>query len=75
MQITVIKKNELSVFTLPNNDQEAGSNYFWITDYEVGKLINLVSAEFHDGRWTLISNQNAYIIDKDNRVISEVILN
>lgn len=41
MQLTLIKKNKLSVFILP----EKVSGSYWITDFENGKKLNLLSVE------------------------------
>ena len=72
MQLTIIKKNELNVFTLPKNT--TGEGFFWITDYENGKKINLISVEYENGAWNLISNQNAFVLDNQNVMVPQVIL-
>lgn len=70
MQVTVIKKNDLNIFTLP---KKINGN-FWITDYENGKKINLVNIEATENGWQLISNQNAFVLDKQDVMIPYVIL-
>ena len=65
MQITIIKKNKLSVFSLP----EVVQGNYWITDYENGKKINLLNVEAKDGKWQLVSNQDAFITDKDGIMV------
>lgn len=72
MQITVIKKNELNVFPLPNHNM--GSEYFWITDYENGKLLNLINLQLINNEWVLISNQNAYILDAQKVMVPQVVV-
>ena len=70
MQVTVIRKNELNIFTLP---KEVSGN-FWITDYENGRKINLVNIEATKEGWQLISNQDAFVVDPKNIMIPYVIL-
>ena len=65
MQITIIKKNKLSVLSLP----ETVSGNYWITDYENGKKINLLNVEAKDGKWHLVSNHDAFITDKDGIMV------
>ena len=59
MQVTVIRKNELNIFTLP---KDINGNY-WITDYENGRKINLVNIEATKEGWQLVSNQDAFVVD------------
>lgn len=70
MQITIIKKNKLNVFTLPKKI----SGNFWITDYENGRKINLINIEATDNGWQLISNQNAFIVDNTDIMVPYVLL-
>ncbi len=70
MQVTVIRKNELNIFTLP---KEINGN-FWITDYENGRKINLVNIEATKEGWQLISNQDAFVVDAKNIMVPYVIL-
>jgi len=70
MQVTVIKKNELNIFTLPKSI----NGNFWITDYENGRKINLINIEATEQGWQLISNQNAYILDNNDVMIPYVLL-
>lgn len=70
MKITVIKKNRLNNFTLP----EKISGNFWITDDENGKKINLINIEAQDNNWTIISNQDAYLVDNNDILIASTIL-
>ena len=70
MQITIIKRNDLAVFVLP---PKINGN-FWLTDYENGKKINLINIEATENGWTIISNQNAFILDKQEIMIPQVIL-
>ncbi|MCI8575159.1 MAG: type VII secretion protein EssC [Bacilli bacterium] len=70
MQVTVIRKNELNIFTLP---KEINGN-FWITDYENGRKINLVNIEATKEGWQLVSNQSAYVVDQKNIMVPYVIL-
>lgn len=70
MQVTVIRKNELNIFTLP---KEVNGN-FWITDYENGRRINLVNIEATKEGWQLISNQDAFVVDGKNIMVPYVIL-
>lgn len=70
MQITVIKKNQLNIFTLP---KEMIGNY-WITDYENGRKINLINIEATTNGWQLISNQNAFVLDNKDIMIPYVLL-
>ena len=59
MQITIIKKNDLSVFVLP---PKINGN-FWLTDYENGKKINYMSY--------IKQMQN----EECNRAINEIFIN
>ncbi len=70
MQVTVIRKNELNIFTLPKTI----SGNFWITDYENGRKINLINIEATENGWQLISNQEAFIVDQNNILVPNVIL-
>jgi len=70
MQITVIKKNKLNIFTLP----KSVNGNSWITDYENGRRINLVNIEATENGWQLVSNQNAYVIDKNEVMVPFVLL-
>ena len=54
MEITIIKKNQLTVFNLPKN--VIGS--FWINSFDNGKKRNILNVEAVDGSWQLISNEN-----------------
>jgi len=71
MQLTVIKKNKLNVFVLP---QEINGTH-WITDFENGRKINLLNVEANNNKWELISNDDAYVIDKNKNMIPRTILN
>jgi len=68
MLITIIKKNKLNTFSLPENV----SGIHWITDFENGKKINLLSIEAKDGHWQLISNHDAFAIDQNGVMIPYV---
>ena len=70
MQLTIIRGNKLSVFNLPK--QVSGS--YWITDFENGKKINLINVEAGQDGWTLISNQDAYIMNNKEEMIPNIIL-
>ena len=70
MQITIIKKNKLNVFTLP----EKISGNYWITDFENGKKINLINIEATENGWNIISNNDAYIVDNNDVMIPYTIL-
>ena len=70
MQITIIKKNKLSLFILPDNIN--GSH--WITDFENGKKINLINVEATENGWNLISNQDAYVVDNNDTLVPYTIL-
>ena len=70
MQLTIIKKNKLNVSSLP--EQIEGNQ--WIIDWENGKKINLLNVEADNGKWKLISNQDAYAMDNKGTVIPEVYL-
>ncbi len=70
MQITVIKKNKLNVFTLP----KVVNGNFWITDYENGRKINLINIEATENGWQIISNQNAFVVDNKDIMIPYVLL-
>lgn len=65
MQLTLIKKNKLSVFILP----EKVSGSYWITDFENGKKLNLLSVEEYEGKWRLVSNQDAFVVDSNNVMV------
>lgn len=71
MQLTLIKKNKLSVFVLP----EIINGIHWITDFENGRRINLLNVEAYNGTWELISNEDAYIVDKDKNMVQKTVLN
>lgn len=70
MQITIIKKNKLSLFTLP--EKPNGSH--WLTDFENGRKINLINIEAQDQGWKLISNHDAFILDQNNIMVPNVTL-
>ena len=70
MQITVIKKNRLNIFTLP----EKISGNYWITDYENGKKINLINIEAEDNNWKIISNQDAFLVNNNDVLIPSEML-
>ena len=70
MQITVIKKNRLNTFDLPKKIE---GNY-WITDFENGRKINLINIEAIDNKWHVISNPDAFIVNKNNQIIPNVSL-
>ncbi len=70
MQITVIKKNKLSIFMLPERIQ--GSH--WITDFENGRKINLISIEGTKNGWQIVSNQDAFIMDNNELLVPYTIL-
>ena len=70
MQVTIIKKNKLSIFNLPKNVN--GS--YWITDFENGKKINLVSIEGTNEGWQLVSNNDAFVVDNTDLMVPYVIL-
>lgn len=70
MQITIIKKNKLSIFTLPI--EVKGS--YWITDFENGKKVNLVNVEATKGSWNLISNDETFIVGKNEEAIPSTLL-
>ena len=70
MQLTIIKKNKLSIFTLPEN---VNSSY-WITDFENGRRINLINIEAVENSWKIISNQEAFIVDNKDIMVPSAIL-
>ena len=70
MQITIIKKSRLTLFTLPEKIE--GS--YWITDFENGKKINLINIEAENNTWKLISNQETFVIDQKEILIPNVLL-
>ena len=70
MLITILKKNKLNTFTLPENV----NGTYWISDFENGKKINLLNVEAKNGQWELISNQDVYIVDDKGVMIPSVIL-
>ena len=70
MEITIIKKNQLNVVTLPKTIQ--GSS--WLTDYENGKKINLINIEAVDDKWQMNSNENVFVIDGNDVMVPSVVL-
>ena len=68
MQITIIKKNKLNTINLP----EAVVGTHWITDYDNGKKVNLLSVEAENEKWKLISNDDTCVIDNKNIMIPYV---
>ncbi len=70
MQLTVIKKNRLNIFTLP--DIVSGNH--WITDFENGRKINLLNIEEENGLYKLISNDDAYVVDNNGNMIPYIFL-
>lgn len=70
MQLTIIKKSRLNHFILP--EQLYGS--YWITDYENGKILNLINVEAERTGWRLISNQDVFIVDGKDTPIPSVSL-
>lgn len=70
MEITIIKRNQLTVFNLPKN--VVGS--FWLNSFDNGKKRNILNVEAVDGMWQLISNENIYLVDEKNIMIPSVTL-
>lgn len=70
MQLTIIKKNQLSLFTLPEDIM--GS--YWITDFENGRKINLINIEATELGWNIISNNDAFIVDNKDIMVPSAIL-
>ncbi len=70
MQLTIIKKNQLSLFTLPEDIM--GS--YWITDFENGRKINLINIEATEIGWNIISNNDAFIVDNKDIMVPSAIL-
>ena len=70
MEITIIKKNQLTVFNLPKN--VVGS--FWINSFDNGKKRNILNVEADNGAWQLISNENIYLVDDKDVMIPSVTL-
>ncbi len=70
MQLTIIRKNKLNIFTLPN---EVSGNY-WITDFENGRKINLLNIEATKEGWNLVSNSDAYVVDSKGMMVPYVLL-
>ena len=52
MQLTIIKKNKLTLFTLP----EVISGNHWIKDFENGRMINLINVEATPDGWNIVGN-------------------
>ncbi len=65
MQITIIKNNKLTLFTLPKDN--IGSH--WITDFENGKKINLINIESTKDGWQLLSNSEVFLVDKQDVMV------
>lgn len=70
MQLTIIKKNQLSLFTLPEDIM--GS--YWITDFENGRKINLINIEATEKGWNIVSNNDAFIVDNKDIMVPSAIL-
>ncbi len=70
MQLTIIKKDKLSIFNLP--DEIKGSH--WITDFENGRKINLINIEATEKGWNIISNHDAFIVDNNDIMVPYTIL-
>ncbi len=70
MQLTIIKKDKLSNFILP--DKISGSH--WITDFENGRKINLINIEATENGWNIISNHDAFIVDNNDIMVPYTIL-
>lgn len=70
MQLTIIKRNRLSVFVLP--EKISGSH--WITDFENGKKINLINVEATENGWNLVSNHDAFVVDNNDIMVPYTLL-
>ncbi len=70
MQLTIIKRDKLSIFTLP--DTISGTH--WITDFENGRKINLINIEATENGWNIISNHDAFIVDNNDIMVPYTIL-
>lgn len=70
MQLTIIKRNKLSIFILP--EEVSGSH--WITDFENGKKINLINVEATENGWNLVSNNDAYVVDNKDIMVPYTLL-
>lgn len=68
MQLTIIKKNKLNTYNLP--ETVIGSQ--WITDFENGKKLNLLNVEAENNKWKLISNDDTYVINNDGIMVPYV---
>lgn len=70
MQITIIKNNKLTLFTLPQDN--IGSH--WITDFENGKKINLINIEATNNGWQILSNSEVFLVDKQDVMVPFALL-
>ncbi len=70
MQLTIIKKNKLTLFTLP----EVISGNHWIKDFENGRMINLINVEATPDGWNIVGNGDAFVVDNNDIMVPNVLL-
>ncbi len=71
MQLRLLKKHSILSYALP----EKCEGQYWITQVnDSGHEERIISVEGIDGNWVLKSNKKAFLEDKNNRKIKDIIL-